>query len=630
MTHLYKSFLAQFPLAGWFFKKSSGRQVDGFDSVAIDERKAIPVSTTIKYKISSALFFLALAILFHAPHFLSYKSETTIDFFLHYNWTKELVESMRMGDIYPRWIYHGSYGLGEPALLYYSPMYYWTTGLMSVFGGSTWFSMHLAEIASSAIFAWFIFRAIAYYVSLPLALIAGALALFNPFYILLQYKFHGFPWAFAFASHGFLLWSLLRPKAEPHFVNICASLAIGIATLSHTVSALIALICFSAVAIFRAPRATHGAWVDVRSVAGWLVTAALGLSLSAVYLLPALASMKFVNSAAMTKKYVPWNAFSFPVFTRSNGYFWFSFQWPISIIAAITFFVPTLYIAKKMGSEARTTYLAYLLIGCGLTALFFSSELSYPLWLVETPLRKIQFPFRFISIVSIVSILLICLATDNAFRFRQKSWGLALAGLLLLLGITSGLMFVKASYLDGHALPAAIQSNQYTFLDYRDAFLKPGFRSNCSDVGSDCEERRRRAESFLGLEEYSILTRGVQWLEFARSGFEQECSSQNLQCQELARTRMGRSWKITGKAPTTILRLPQFDFPAWDVLVDGNISRHRTDPQTGVITLDLPEGSHTVSVIWQRLPSEQLGLLISTAAGLALCAIAWRRRQFGC
>ncbi|CAG1021230.1 hypothetical protein MTYM_00855, partial [Methylococcales bacterium] len=373
-------------------KKFVGPVETSDEALSIASQKNPHTETSRKQKIIAAFFLFILAIFFHAPHFIFFKSETTIDFYLHYNWTKEFIESMQLGDVYPRWVYHGHYGLGEPAFLFYSPLYYWLAGLFSLLGGTTWLSMHLVEIASSTIFAWFIFLTATYYVRFPLAIIAGGLALFNPFYIMLQYKFHGFPWAIAFAAHGLLLWSLLRPRSEHHFINLWAAMAIGLATLSHTVSTLIALICFTVVAIVRLPRRQQDSWINARSVLGWLATTALGLSLSAVYLLPALASMKLINSAAMTKDYVPWSSFSFPVFTRSNGYFWFSFQWPVSVLVALMILVPAIYVIKKMRNGSKISWVAYLLIASGLTALFFSSELSYPLWLYETPLRKIQFP----------------------------------------------------------------------------------------------------------------------------------------------------------------------------------------------------------------------------------------------
>lgn len=603
------------PLVEWIFQ-GAGAAGDG---------QTPPPAVSERQKAGAWLLFLALAIVFHAPHFVFHHSETTIDFFLHYNWTKEFVESIRMGDLYPRWIHHGSYGLGEPALLYYSPLYYWSAGLFSLTGGTTWLAMHVAEVASSTVFAWFVFRAVAYHVRFRLALLAGCLALFNPFFVLLQYKFHGFPWSFAFAAYGLLLWSLLRPRNESRLINVWAAVAIGIATLSHTVSALMALICFGVAALVALPGQQRLS-ERLHTLFGWLATAALGLSLSAIYLWPALASMNLIGSAAWTKNYVPWSAFSFPLFTHVNGYFWPAFQWPISVWAAATLILPLIYLVKAAPADPHFKYAAQVMAVSGLTALFFASELSYLLWLPDTPLRKIQFPFRFISIVSIAGVVLCCLAAETAARQHRARWR-ALFGVLLMLALVlSALLFVRASYIDGHPLPVAIRDNQHTFLKFQQTFLTTGEHGRCPDGDTLCAETRRQANSFMGLPEYTIATQGAHWLDFARYGLERDCAAERRNCLELPRTGSGRHWQITLPAAGDV-RLPQFDFPAWQVLVDGLPVAHRTDPATGVIAVPLSSGSHTVSIVWRRLAAEWVGILVSAASLLGIVGLLWRRRQ---
>ncbi|WP_300454488.1 hypothetical protein [Accumulibacter sp.] len=607
------------PLVEWIFQ-GAGAQT------AIDGATP-PLAVSERQKTGAWLLFLALAMLFHAPHVVFHHSETTIDFFLHYNWTKEFVESIQLGDLYPRWIHHGSYGLGEPALLYYSPLYYWSAGLFSLAGGTTWLAMHVAEVLSSTVFAWFVFRAIAYHVRFRLALVGGCLALFNPFFVLLQYKFHGFPWSFAFAAYGLLLWALLRPRDESPSINVWAAVAIGIATLSHTVSALMALICFSVAALVALPGRRRLS-DRLRTLLGWLATAALGLSLSAIYLWPALASMNLIGSAAWTKNYVPWSAFSFPLFTQVNGYFWPAFQWPISVWAAATLILPLIYLVKAAPANPHFNYAAQIMAASGLTALFFASELSYLLWLPDTPLRKIQFPFRFISIVSIAGIVLCCLAAEVAARQPRPVWRTVFGVLLMLALALSGLLFVRASYLDGHALPVAIRDNQHTFLKFQKNFLTTGEHGRCPDGDTLCAETRRQANSFMGLPEYTIATQGPHWLDFSRFGFERDCTAERRSCLELPRTRTGRHWQITLASPGSV-RLPQFDFPAWQVWVDGVPVAHRTDAATGVIAVDLGSGPHTISVVWRRLTAEWVGLLVSATALLVIVGLIWHRRREG-
>ena len=121
----------------------------------------------------------------------------------------------------------------------------------------------------------------------------GLVALASPFLIMLNYKFDGLAWAtMGYASHGFLFWALFRPGASRKVINLWAAIAIGVAVGSHILSALVNLICYSARFFSRlSGTESRGPIRLARSVAAWVATVALGLALSAIYLVPALADL---------------------------------------------------------------------------------------------------------------------------------------------------------------------------------------------------------------------------------------------------------------------------------------------------------------------------------------------------
>jgi hypothetical protein len=61
-----------------------------------------------------------------------------------------------------------------------------------------------------------------------------------------------------------------------------------------------------------------------------------------------------------------------------------------------------------------------------------------------------------------------------------------------------------------------------------------------------------------------------------------------------------------------------YAFPAWSVHVDGETQPLRADPDTGLITVNLMPGRHTVDLAWSGLPADTIGRRISAVALLIL------------
>ncbi|MCK7579192.1 MAG: hypothetical protein MZV65_27990 [Chromatiales bacterium] len=244
---------------------------------------------------------------------------------------------------------------------------------------TTWTAMHWIEVVSNAAFGWFIYKTVSYYASFTVACVAAMVALFNPFLVMLHYKFHGFAWAsVGYASHGLLLWSLLRPGASHHLINIPAALAIGLSIWSHTISALVNLICFSAYVLV-AREESLGGWLAnlVHATASWAMTVALGLALSAAYLFPALLLLDNINPVAWTGSHIL-QAFAWPVFTVwMHGIQWLSFQWPIALPALLLLLLSLIYIWRHRpeGQMWRTARIALAVGVCG----FFCLGVVLPL-----------------------------------------------------------------------------------------------------------------------------------------------------------------------------------------------------------------------------------------------------------
>ena len=75
------------------------------------------------------------------------------------------------------------------------------------------------------------------------------------------------------------------------------------------------------------------------------------------------------------------------------------------------------------------------------------------------------------------------------------------------------------------------------------------------------------------------------------------------------------------------LRLYQFDFPGWQVTIDGEPAATELAEPEGTIVVLVPQGKHVVEVTFGSTPARTLAWVISVAGLLAALVVAWRLRR---
>jgi hypothetical protein len=314
-----------------------------------------------------------------------------------------------------------------------------------------------------------------------------------------------------------------------------------------------------------------------------------------VYLLPALLLMREISPEIWTTRFTPWNSFVFPtVTTLLFGMRWFTLQWTVPAIALLAVLFATWHAWRRGGLRDPLGAALRLLLLVSWSSLFLASELSYPLWLIPTPLRSVEFPLRFIYITSATGLIADLLCLWELLRTRR-------AGIVHLLG--------AAPLLLGIGLTVALGS-KLILVDGKPL-----------DLATD------EIVPYGGLAEYRLRTEGPDWDRYRRDGgFDQECRSHGLTCRVLELSSDHQAWEVSGSDQVNI-RLPVHAFPAWHVGLDGRDASSAIDPATGLILLVVPPGSHRITLTWVRLPVERVGAALSLVACVSLAAIALRRRR---
>jgi hypothetical protein len=537
---------------------------------------------------------LTSALLAHAPGILFDVGVRNQDFNSHYPWTVQFAEALGDGDLYPHWMWRGNFGFGEIALLYYSPLFYYISGAVRLLTSNTWEAMRIVFVFSTLLTGFYGWRLLRLFANDAYALVGAVLVQWVPMIFMLFYYFNGFPWAVGFAAFVALTYYALRPGAFERWVDVPASLAIAALVLTHIVSALMALICFSFMCLCFARRSERGER-EWRRAVSWFVSGGFGLALSAFYLVPAIGSMGLISPKVWTTAYTPWNAFAFPTVTSVLfGMRWFSFQWIVPAVALLGVVAATWHARRRQDMSDRLGEALLLMLVVSWASLVLASELSYPLWLVNTPLRMVQFPHRFIYVTSATGLVANLLALWDSQRTGQP-WPRKLVLMFpLALGFaTTALLDAKMVLIDGKPLHLSIDETA----------------------------------PYRGQAEYRLAGQGEHWEDYYRAGgLAAECREQMLACRTIEASSRLQSWTVSGAQPAH-LRLPLFAFPAWRVTIDGAAVPTASDPATGLISVDLPVGAHRVAAAWKRLGVERAGLVISGLAVLALAILALSRRS---
>ena len=77
------------------------------------------------------------------------------------------------------------------------------------------------------------------------------------------------------------------------------------------------------------------------------------------------------------------------------------------------------------------------------------------------------------------------------------------------------------------------------------------------------------------------------------------------------------------------LRLYQFDFPGWQVMIDGEPADTELAAPEGTIVILIPQGEHVVEVVFGSTPARTLAWAISAAGLLAALGVAWYLHRTG-
>jgi len=509
------------------------------------------------------------------------------------------------GNLWPRWIPWFHIGFGYPIFNFYPPGVFYLGGLLVRLGFSA-----TAAFTVVATFAWVLGSVGVYHLARrwlpPMAcLLAVMLWAYAPSRLFEVWDQGSLPQMLAAAFVPWLFAGIADVAARPSLrgtLRIVLPLA-GL-VLSHQPITFITALFVAPLSLVAPLWASRKAWNTLLPrLTGVFGGLALGAALTAIFMLPLVMELRYVQAARGAEDNVDYLISNF--LTPAEV-----FAQPLPMdLTDLRFELPTtlglvggiLAVPGLIALFRRRQYalLALLLLGLGFT-LFMLLEVSLPVWLGIPFFRQLRFPERFLRVGSVM----IALAGGASILLLPRRWrtaALAL-GMVAVLVAALPLVYPNQRFLVWDDLTAEdeieFELTNYTWGTTSYDEFDPIWGERIP-LPLSAPEQKEYATNPLRVVVYRV--------DMARYG-------EIMQVEQVdtaaVRVRLAQPHSV---------RFHQYYFPGWTATLNGEPVEIYADDEFGLITVDLPEGEHIVELAYTGTPAQTAGSVITLAS---LCIVA--------
>jgi hypothetical protein len=539
---------------------------------------------------------LATALVIVSPFFWL-GSASGHDFGFHAASWLDVAGQWKEGIVYPRWTEWANYGFGEPRFIFYPPLS-WMLGAALSFV-LPWRAVPGTFIVVVQTIAGLCAYSLARrFTTQRGALFSAASYAANPYALVVIYMRSDFAEQLAAAFFPLLmlkameLASVLENSAQvARRCVVWFSLVYAAIWLSNAPAGVMA--SYSMALIFAWLSLADKSWKPlVRGATGL----ALGLGLTAFYLLPAAYEQSWVNIAqALSSGLQPAENF---LYTQINDPEHNLFNW-IASSAAILLIVLTgiaAIAARRKGAgpkdQDERPWRAILLLAAAATLLMLRPTAIF--WQLLPKLRFVQFPWRWMAILAVAYAYF--LGTGITRQRRPWLWLASVAAI----SAGTGIFLVQQAWWDSEDIPvmqAAIQQDA-------------GFE------GTDEYDP-------LGDDHYSLPEKAPRWEVLSAASA--ETSAPPAAVQIIRWSADDREFQVETPKPVR-LAARLLNYPAWLVEINGHKVQPERAQEFNEMVVAVPAGQSTIHIHFVRTRDRAIGNGFSLVSLLALAAVFWAGR----
>ncbi len=521
----------------------------------------------------------------------------------------EMGKALKDGIFPVRWVADLGYGYGYPIFNFYSPLPYYIGGLFTLIGFDVLIATKIMiglGIVLSGIFMYLLARE---FWGAWGGIVSALFYVYAPYHALDIYVRGavGEIYAYSFlplTALGFykvIKYSVDNSKLKVKIQNevllwlIIGSVGFAGVILSHNLTAMMVAPLIIIVLLFHCFIVQRDK--GILSTYYLILTAVLGLLLSAFYWFPALMEMKYTNVLSQIGGGADFKDHFVCIEQLWNSQWGFGGS-TSGCIDGMSFMIGKIYIAIVFLSllfSMKRKIISFAFLGF-LISIFFTLEVSRPVWEAVPQMAFFQYPWRFLLLSSFfASFLAGSLIWGTKFFFKKMHYKVILAFLFIVLLFFFNLKFFQ---------PQTI-SPRSSFYYTNESMLK-WTTSKISDeyLPKDFEKPKNPSE---------IVKNKIISLD----------SSVNI------KTISEKPQRLTAEVDTikdsSILIKTAF-FPAWHVFVDGKEISFRA--RNDGLEIPIKSGNHVLELIFIQTPLEKITNILSlTGVILLVLGIIYRRKN---
>lgn len=493
------------------------------------------------------------------------------DFEFHINSWMEVLGQWRLGIIYPRWAALAHYGYGEARFVFY-PAVSWLLGAALgtvlpwkiVSGAYVWLALTVSGCA--------MFMLARRWLTRYDAIVAAIMYAANPYYIVIVYWRSAYAELLAGALLPLLLLCMIemaedRRRAVVPLALVMAAAALTNAPASVMVTYSVVVLALTLAILRRSP----GILLYV-AAAGLL-----GAAVAAFYILPASYEHKWANIVQVLSPGLrPEDNFLFTTIADPDHN---RFNQLVSLVAATEMIVLAIAVLYSRRQREQTPQLWWTFVVWAGASTFLMFSFSAAVWLHFPLLRFVQLPWRWLLCLNVTLVLLM------AMVWKQWLWR-----------VTAFLLMLAA-------------------LAFAGRHVQPPWWDHARDIADIVTQHRTRA-GYEGTDEYAPA--GADPYDVKRDAPLVALNTGAPLRAEVQRWGPETKLFIAEASEPGKLVLRLFNYPAWQVEVNGHRVETETQEDTGEMLIPIAAGKSTVQIRFMRTWDRTVGGIMSLVGAAIL------------
>ncbi len=526
----------------------------------------------------------------------------------------EFDQTFRDGYFWPRWAPDFAFGYGYPLFNMYAPLAIYAAELLHLLGLGLVTAVKMMYVLAIIGAGLGMYGFVQRLFGRPAGLLAAVVYMYAPFRLVELFVRSAYAEFVALTLIPLLFWAFTELIAAPTPRRVAlAGLSYGLLALTHhttlfTFSPFLTI--YLGYLILAKSKLKPRPFITRSVYAG--AAGILGLALAAIYLIPAIIETRYIKIEQWTSgsyNYLQHFVYFSQFFSPEWGYGYagagladdFSYQLGLVVIALAGFALVNSIIRRFPHRGTASFFLVSTL-----ATIFLMSPLAEPVWQAIPIATLVQFPWRLLGMTAFT------LAIVAGSLLSQPDSQLSIVNCQL--SIVNSPLFLLC-------LVVLLASFPYTLPQYTDipAWAETPLAVINWDRGSIVDR--------VGMVSVTQEQPQTSPLEQQYLRGEPLTAANLIAGQGSVETlhRGGASSQVRVKAaePAT-LQFYTYDYPGWQVTLDGQSLEHRPEPPYGLITVDVPAGDHSLLLQMGSTPSRTVGTIMSGLALLTIIALALR------